>query len=617
MSNLEQLKTLLLEPEQSHIDDLEKRVCELEQHAREFASQLPEAIQSISAEPRFLASLDKPISDTITQTIRRDVNSFAEVLFPVMGPAIRRAVADAMKSLVERINLALEQNLSIQSIKWRLIAARTGVPLAQIIIDKTMLFSVQEVFLIDPASGLVIGRAVRNPVLSLDEDAVSSMLIAIQSFVTDSFGGNENDVLRSVEVGDQTLWMIGGPDAILACIIAGTPARDLRDTLRSRLESIHFHHAKNFSRILQSKSESPSINAELQTCLLEQSQDLHKSDKKPWIFAGLFSLALLAIILVSMNRANTRAQTLSNINALLGQHAGIIIHHSEWQSDKLVVTGLRDPVADDPQEVLDKAGLTLPVVEFNLQPYYALEPLLIIRRLRRQLSLPAELELVLAGDVLTVASTVTSIEMHTIRDALLNHPLINRVEFDLPPPRSLEQRIIEFIGAQEGLEVLITNQEIALHGLAPIAWIKQSRVRHLKFEQRSIDWSQLWPVELQTVESLAVEIKQQSIQFVSALKIQDNSLQVLPDIAAKLSKLNAMALDQGIIVNTQVIGFTDGVGDLADNEKLRLQRAKKIYEQLLVLGVAPDNLSFVAGEMILAEGELNLQYRRVNFDISY
>ncbi len=619
MSNLEQLKTLLLAPEQDHLADLDTRVDELEKNAQELANQLPDAVHAMSDDPRFLASLDKPISDTINQTIRRDVHSFAEVLFPVMGPAIRRAVADAMKNLVQRVNLVLEQKFSIQSIRWRLESARTGVPVAQIVLDKTMLFSVQEAFLIDPHTGLILGRAIRNHVLALDEDAVSSMLVAIQSFIRDSFGGDENEELRGAEVGDRTLWVINGPEAVLACIISGSPARELRDVLLERLESIHYHHAGRFETLLKSRRDDPAINADLQACLLEQLQHPKKNHRRSNILFVLIALAILVAIFLTIQRTNSREQLRQDVFHTLDQQPGIIVTDVQWASGGLKVAGLKDPKADDPNTILTESALDSVPVSFELHPYYALEPALIMRRLGKQLALPADFEMSLQGDVLKVNSPVSADEAQTFTASLLNHPLIDRVEFNqvLQPPLTLEQRVHEIIGAGDDVIVSVENGQIILDGLAPHAWITDGRQIHTEVEGRAVSWHGIWPIELATVEAQADIIGQSHIQFISELIQAGNVQQELIGITAALQKINRAALEAGIPLTTSVIGMTDSVGGVAYNINLRRQRAEHVVWQLIALEVNPNTLAVSTSDLNDPEGGYSLEFRRVYFQIQY
>ena len=58
---------------------------------------------------------------------------------------------------------------------------------------------------------------------------------------------SSDDPLRSAELGDKTLWVINGPEAILACVISDTPSRGLHDELMALLESIHARYGERFN----------------------------------------------------------------------------------------------------------------------------------------------------------------------------------------------------------------------------------------------------------------------------------------------------------------------------------------------------------------------------------
>ena len=73
------------------------------------------------------------------------------------------------------------------------------------------------------------------------------MLTAIQSFIQDSLGMSSDDPLRRAELGDQRLWVIYGPEEILACVICDTPSRGLHVELMGFLESIHARYGERFN----------------------------------------------------------------------------------------------------------------------------------------------------------------------------------------------------------------------------------------------------------------------------------------------------------------------------------------------------------------------------------
>ena len=92
-----------------------------------------------------------------------------------------------LNGMVQRLNRALEESLSVKSLRWRLEARRTGRPFAEIVLLKSLVYRVEQVFLIHRESGLLLQDAVAQSVVAQDTDMVSGMLSAIRDFITDSF----------------------------------------------------------------------------------------------------------------------------------------------------------------------------------------------------------------------------------------------------------------------------------------------------------------------------------------------------------------------------------------------------------------------------------------------
>lgn len=74
-----------------------------------------------------------------------------------------------------------------------------------------MVYWVDEAFLIQKDSGLLISHAAHSDIDLSDSDAVSAMLSAIQDFIRDSFSADKSKGLETVEFGDHTLWVMADP----------------------------------------------------------------------------------------------------------------------------------------------------------------------------------------------------------------------------------------------------------------------------------------------------------------------------------------------------------------------------------------------------------------------
>jgi OOP family OmpA-OmpF porin len=185
------------------------------------ADLLPEAIALRAGRDRHLArALAPTIDGAISESVRRRPREIATAIFPILGPAIRKAIAETLAGLVNSINSGIEHSLSPRGLKWRIEAWRTGVPYAQIVLRHALVYRVEQVFLIHPENGLLLSHASAPD--SLRRPLVSGMLTAIRDFVADSFARErEAGGLRRFSVGELTVMVEQGPRALLAAVIRG------------------------------------------------------------------------------------------------------------------------------------------------------------------------------------------------------------------------------------------------------------------------------------------------------------------------------------------------------------------------------------------------------------
>ncbi len=78
----------------------------------------------------------------------------ATSLAPMIGDAVRKAVANALRNMAESINFTLERSLSWESMKWRFEARRTGKSFGEIVLLRNLRYKVQQVVLIQRETGL-------------------------------------------------------------------------------------------------------------------------------------------------------------------------------------------------------------------------------------------------------------------------------------------------------------------------------------------------------------------------------------------------------------------------------------------------------------------------------
>ena len=93
-----------------------------------------------SADPELARALAPPVEKAITASVRRDPKPLADAIFPIIGPAIRKAVAASLAAMVESMNRTLEHSVSWRAIRWRLEARRTGRTFGEVVLLHTLLY---------------------------------------------------------------------------------------------------------------------------------------------------------------------------------------------------------------------------------------------------------------------------------------------------------------------------------------------------------------------------------------------------------------------------------------------------------------------------------------------
>jgi OOP family OmpA-OmpF porin len=412
------LRQILVDPERRQLAALQSRLNDLGARAHDIGEVLPQVLHRHAHDPEVARALAPALERAVTASVRRNPKPLADALFPIMGPAIRKAVAASLAGMVESLNRTLEHSFSRQSFRWRLEAYRTGKTFAEVVLLETLLFRVEQAMLIDRRTGLLLQHAHTSAAVR-DADMVSGMLTAIRDFVQDSFRVSGDDSLESLKVGDLAVWVEAGPHAILAAVIRGSAPRDFRRVLQDSLERIH----------LESGMALESFNGDASTlndCLPILEECLHaeyRSDaRKPrsgraWIFAGVMALALLVWAGFAYRDRSREARYLEALRA----EPGITVVSTAHEHGRLVVSGLRDPRARDPLTLIAGTGLAADGVEGRWSPYYALDPSLVLARAHAILQPPNGTSLVLEDGILSATGTPS---MAWVTDARRLAPLV-------------------------------------------------------------------------------------------------------------------------------------------------------------------------------------------------
>jgi outer membrane protein OmpA-like peptidoglycan-associated protein len=538
VDDLAELRELILGGERRRLQELERRLDAAGLTREELAELLPEAIVLRAGRDRQLArALAPTVENAIGESVRRNPRQIATAIFPVLGPAIRKAIADALAGLVASINSALEHSLSPRGLRWRLEAWRTGVPFAQIVLKHALVYRVEQVFLIHAETGLLLSHAWTPELPPGDPDLVSGMLTAIRDFVADSFA-RDGDAggLRRFTVGELTVMVEQGPQAVLAAVVRGQAPDALLGKLQDTLERLHLEYADALAGFEGDTAPFEPARPLLEECLATViSTDREKGRVRaaawlPWIAAAVLVLALLAWLRFRSEQRWQRAVE------RLESEPGIVLTRAERSGGRWSFAGMRDPLAPEPAALLASVGADTSEVSATWEPYLSLRPELVLARARRSLSPP---------------STV-----------------------------SLEQ----------------VDDTLRLRGSAPLGWLAATAGHgSLPAGVAALDLRQVEPIVPPELASMEREIEGRRVLFdIGVAVVRPEERAEVADVAAAFARLRVGAAEIGVRAGLELIGRTDPSGADSTNRALSRSRAEAVLAALVGRGVARDAIHLTA-----------------------
>ncbi|MEO0556640.1 MAG: OmpA family protein [Bacteroidota bacterium] len=357
--------------------------------AAALSDMLPDAVRLRERRDDELGrALEPSIESGLRVSVERDPQPIADILFPVMGPAIRRAVRQAVASSMDNLNRSVNYGLSWKGLKWRVEAWRRGVSFGEVVLHHTLRYRVEQVLLVHRETGLPLQHAVAPEVASAngedDADLVSSMLTALRQFVGDSFDVDEDDALNAFQAGDLTVWAETGPDALLATVVRGTPSASFRERMAGVLATLHAKHAAAFDAFEGDATPFESTNDTLRSLLdAEYADDSKAGSAKLWILA-LLLLGLLGYL--GWRMWETHQREAAFLQALEAE-PGVTVLRTEREGGRLVVIGASDPLGRAPLSLLPEE-LDSSDVDLRFVSALSDDPQLVAQRATRAFDLP-------------------------------------------------------------------------------------------------------------------------------------------------------------------------------------------------------------------------------------
>jgi OOP family OmpA-OmpF porin len=530
--DLQKLRELLFLREMALLRQLEKRLDDPTQHARDTSEVIAEALLLRAQKDNMLfTALEPTVEKLFKEALRKSPMDFVNTLFPLMGPAIRRSIAETFRSMLESFHRTVEQVFSWKGLRWRWQAWRTGVGFSEVVLLHTLLYRVEQIFFIHAETGLVLNHVYHEVAATRDADMVSGMLTAIQDFVRDCFTSGESS-LDSLQMGDFTILVERGTTAYLACAARGTVPLEFRERLRDTMAAMQIKYLDELNAFSGDTDKFASARRDLEDLLDTRYVD----DDAPLPFwVKLIPVAVVLLLLLGAGywwhdarQQGIARRYIEESIVQVGKAPGVLLvesrrdgpHH--WE-----VIYQKDPLAEDPKSLLDERGVDPETYTLRVIPYVSYEAGMVTQRVKERITPPE------------------SVSMEFDRDGTLY-----------------------------------------LRGKAPMSWILQARQEALALPGvEKIDMSGL-------IDPRVDELKRKiSLVEATVVEFPLGKDAPVPEDAAKLARamdtlveIEKLAGGMNVTVSLTIYGHADATGSAQRNYEISQARARTIAAMLYARG---------------------------------
>jgi OOP family OmpA-OmpF porin len=591
VDEIEEIRELLLGREREELRALREQIDKQEQHSDDVAAILPEAIKISGSHGDQLSRALLPVVErSIQESINKRPEILVDILHPVLGPILRRSIVERVRRLFKSLTSPFDQTFSWQGVKWRFEALRTGKSFAEIMMLRTLVYRVEQVFLIHRATGMSLLHVTAGPDISEEPGMIARMLNAIHHFAVNSFKVSEGSSMVEFRFRQMQVWIAIEHDAYLAATIRGIPSGEVRSTLKTTIENIHVLKGSALARFPGETANFESLRPELESCLLSQYGGKRPTTRAAFGWAFLVvgvATAILGIVHVALSELHWK-----NFLFRLNAQPGLVVTEARkgWLS-RSSVSGLRDPSATDPDTIAREEKLDPSAIRFQWKTYLALDPASVMERFKRRFDIPQGTSATINDGVLSVSGTASYEWLERVRREAPSVPGVTSVaDRDVEityDPGDVLRRFQEEFSVPGTVHQLLTRNVLTLSGEAPHRWLTRVRSEATRMPGiTSVDERYVVDLDQRTFKQSGSIIDNAFVPFLQNNNdVAAEGFVVLARLPDQFNRLAYAAKQIGGNILIEILGYPDNPAGESNDAGLGQQRADKVRDFLVLCGV--------------------------------
>jgi hypothetical protein len=225
-----QLRDILLRDDRETLSAVKKVLDEKDLLADRISPIVEEHLENMRQ--NFPQEYEQLVNKMIEQKLKSSQKEIVEVIYPVLGQMITKFISLQFQMLKESIDKQVKATFSTKSMMDKIKYRIFGVKTADIIVASSDVPYIEEVFVVQKNSGLLLGSAALYP--SENRDTVAGMLTAIKDFVEDAFQKDKED-LETINYGTYRVMLCSFPTYYFAMALSGSLSTSESEQFRTKV----------------------------------------------------------------------------------------------------------------------------------------------------------------------------------------------------------------------------------------------------------------------------------------------------------------------------------------------------------------------------------------------
>lgn len=255
---LETLKAIILEDDRKLSESIEREInvlkdelLEPENFAKKVDVRADKKIDDLKK--NFGTYFKSELKASVQNELKNSQDEVINALYPIIGKLIKKYIRSEIEMLTEQIDKQINNTFSFDLWVRRIKAYFSGTDSSSIILSELNKPTIEEVFLIQNGSGLLIGNASKQEIG--DKDVVAGMLIAIKAFVEDAFS-KQHESLATIQYESFTLMVQNYQTMTIAFAVNGVINAEFKKSIQEQSD--------DYIGQFTAKTHTTNINSELQ-----------------------------------------------------------------------------------------------------------------------------------------------------------------------------------------------------------------------------------------------------------------------------------------------------------------------------------------------------------------